>query len=78
MTWPVRFLKKWRLPAGASADRGRAREEADGEHRAADEVGEQVGAYLDAGLDGVIWNMPTVHVLDDVAYAGEVLGKILT
>ena len=44
----------------------------------ADEVGEQVRAYLDAGLDGVIWNMPTVYVLDDVAYAGEVLGKILT
>jgi F420-dependent oxidoreductase-like protein len=44
----------------------------------ADEVGEQVRAYLDAGLDGVIWNMPTVSVLDDVAYAGEVLGKILT
>jgi F420-dependent oxidoreductase-like protein len=44
----------------------------------ADEVAEQVRAYLDAGLDGVIWNMPTVYVLDDVAYAGEVLGKILT
>jgi len=44
----------------------------------ADEVGEQVQAHLDAGLDGVIWNMPTVYVLDDVAYAGEVLGKILT
>ena len=44
----------------------------------ADEVGEQVRAYLDAGLDGVFWNMPTVYVLDDVAYAGEVLGKILT
>jgi F420-dependent oxidoreductase-like protein len=44
----------------------------------ADEVGEQVRAYLDAGLDGVIWNMPTAYVLDDVAYAGEVLGKILT
>jgi hypothetical protein len=37
-----------------------------------------VRAYLDAGLDGVIWNMPTAYVLDDVAYAGEVLGKILT
>jgi F420-dependent oxidoreductase-like protein len=44
----------------------------------ADEVGEQVQAYLDAGLDGVIWNMPTVSVLDDVAYAGQVLSKILT
>jgi F420-dependent oxidoreductase-like protein len=43
----------------------------------ADEVGEQVRAYLDAGLDGVIWNLPTAYVLDDVAYAGEVLGKIL-
>ena len=44
----------------------------------ADEVGEQVQAFLDAGLDGVIWNMPTAYVLDDVAHAGEVLGKILT
>jgi F420-dependent oxidoreductase-like protein len=44
----------------------------------ADEVGEQVQAYLDAGLDGVIWNMPTAYVLDDVAYAGQVLSKILT
>jgi F420-dependent oxidoreductase-like protein len=43
----------------------------------ADEVGEQVQAFLDAGLDGVIWNLPTVHVLDDVAYAGQVLAKIL-
>ena len=44
----------------------------------ADEVGEQVQAYLDAGLDGVIWNMPTASVLDDVAHAGQVLSKILT
>jgi F420-dependent oxidoreductase-like protein len=43
----------------------------------ADEVGEQVQTFLDAGLDGVIWNLPTVHVLDDVAYAGQVLAKIL-
>jgi F420-dependent oxidoreductase-like protein len=42
-----------------------------------DEVGQQVQDLLDAGLDGVIFNMPTAHVLDDVAYAGEVLGKFV-
>ncbi|HKA05392.1 MAG TPA: LLM class F420-dependent oxidoreductase [Acidimicrobiales bacterium] len=44
----------------------------------ADEVGEQVQAFLAAGLDGVIWNLPTAYVLDDVAHAGQVLSKILT
>jgi F420-dependent oxidoreductase-like protein len=42
-----------------------------------DEVGEQVQAFLDAGLDGVIFNLPNAHVLDDVAFAGEVLSKVL-
>jgi F420-dependent oxidoreductase-like protein len=43
-----------------------------------DEVGEQVRAFLDAGLDGVIFNMPDAHDLDAVAYAGEVLTKVLS
>jgi F420-dependent oxidoreductase-like protein len=44
----------------------------------ADEVGDQVQAFLAAGLDGVIWNLPSAYVLDDVAHAGQVLTKILT
>ncbi|HMJ36207.1 MAG TPA: TIGR03560 family F420-dependent LLM class oxidoreductase [Baekduia sp.] len=39
-----------------------------------DEVGEQIVANLDAGLDGLIVNMPEVHDLEAVALAGEVLG----
>jgi alkanesulfonate monooxygenase SsuD/methylene tetrahydromethanopterin reductase-like flavin-dependent oxidoreductase (luciferase family) len=38
-----------------------------------DEIGEQVAAYRDAGLDGLIVNMPDVHDLEAVALAGEVL-----
>jgi F420-dependent oxidoreductase-like protein len=38
-----------------------------------DEVGEQIAAYLDAGLDGLIVNMPMVHDLEAVRAAGEVL-----
>jgi F420-dependent oxidoreductase-like protein len=38
-----------------------------------DEVGEQIAAYLDAGLDGLIVNMLEVHDLEAVALAGEVL-----
>jgi F420-dependent oxidoreductase-like protein len=38
-----------------------------------DEVGEQVAAFLDAGLDGIIVNMPDVHDLEAVALAGEVM-----
>jgi F420-dependent oxidoreductase-like protein len=41
-----------------------------------DEVGEQVRALLDAGLDGTIWNLPDAQNLDSVAFAGEVLGRI--
>ena len=35
-----------------------------------DGVGEQVAAFLDAGLDGLIVNMPDVHDLESVALAG--------
>jgi F420-dependent oxidoreductase-like protein len=42
-----------------------------------DEVGEQVQALLDAGLDGLIVNIPDAHTLDSVAAAGEVLGPLL-
>ncbi|MDX6686950.1 MAG: hypothetical protein QOF26_1948 [Baekduia sp.] len=38
-----------------------------------DEVGEQIAANLEAGLDGIIVNMPEVHDLEAVALAGEVM-----
>ena len=38
-----------------------------------DGIGEQVAAMRDAGLDGVIVNMPEVHDLEAVAAAGEAL-----
>jgi F420-dependent oxidoreductase-like protein len=43
-----------------------------------DSVGEQVQALLDAGLDGLVFNMPNSHDLDAVALAGQVLGPLLT
>jgi F420-dependent oxidoreductase-like protein len=42
-----------------------------------DEVGEQVAAFLDAGLDGLIVNIPDVHDLETVALAGEVLARAI-
>jgi F420-dependent oxidoreductase-like protein len=38
-----------------------------------DGIGEQVAAMREAGLDGVIVNMPYVHDLEDVALAGKTL-----
>jgi F420-dependent oxidoreductase-like protein len=38
-----------------------------------DSVGEQIAAYREAGLDGLIVNMPDVHDLEAVALAGRVL-----
>jgi alkanesulfonate monooxygenase SsuD/methylene tetrahydromethanopterin reductase-like flavin-dependent oxidoreductase (luciferase family) len=38
-----------------------------------DEVGEQVQALLDAGLDGLVVHLPNPHDLDVVALAGETL-----
>ncbi|MBK9179888.1 MAG: TIGR03560 family F420-dependent LLM class oxidoreductase [Acidimicrobiales bacterium] len=42
-----------------------------------DAVGEQVQALLDAGLDGLIVNLPDAHDLESVELAGEVLGTVL-
>jgi alkanesulfonate monooxygenase SsuD/methylene tetrahydromethanopterin reductase-like flavin-dependent oxidoreductase (luciferase family) len=41
-------------------------------------VQEQVQALLDAGLDGLVFNMVDAHDLESVAHAGEVLGGVLT
>jgi len=43
----------------------------------ADTVAEKVHALLDAGLDGLIFNMPDSYDLETVAYAGEVLRGIM-
>jgi len=40
-----------------------------------DGVCEQVGAYLDAGLDGLIFNMHDAQDLEPVRLAGETLSK---
>jgi len=42
-----------------------------------DAVGEQVAAHLDAGLDGLVVNMPDVHDLEMVALAGETLSRAI-
>lgn len=42
-----------------------------------DEIGELVQSYLDAGLDGLLVNLPDAHDPDSVRLAGEVLGKVL-
>jgi F420-dependent oxidoreductase-like protein len=42
-----------------------------------DEVAEQVQPYLDAGLDGMLFNMWAVQDLEPVALAGEALSKVL-
>ena len=42
----------------------------------ADSVGEQVRAYLDAGLDGLVFNMHDAHELEPVRLAGEMLTKV--
>lgn len=43
----------------------------------ADEVGAQVQALLDAGLDGIVFNMPDAHDVEQVELAGKVLGPLL-
>jgi F420-dependent oxidoreductase-like protein len=40
-----------------------------------DAVCEQVAAYLDAGLDGLVFNMPDAHELTPVRLAGETLAR---
>ena len=42
----------------------------------ADEVGAKVQELLDAGLDGIVVNMPDAHNLESVALAGSVLSKV--
>jgi F420-dependent oxidoreductase-like protein len=42
-----------------------------------DEVAEQVQELLDAGLDGLIFNLPDAHDLESVALAGSVLKPLL-
>jgi F420-dependent oxidoreductase-like protein len=42
-----------------------------------DGVGEQIQAHLDAGLDGIVVNMPEVYDLDKVALAGQTLSKVI-
>jgi F420-dependent oxidoreductase-like protein len=42
-----------------------------------DAIGEQVAAHLDAGLDGLVVNMPDVHDLELVALAGETLSRAI-
>jgi alkanesulfonate monooxygenase SsuD/methylene tetrahydromethanopterin reductase-like flavin-dependent oxidoreductase (luciferase family) len=42
-----------------------------------DSVAEQVAAHLDAGLDGLVVNMPEAYDLDAVALAGEVLARAI-
>jgi F420-dependent oxidoreductase-like protein len=42
-----------------------------------DEIGEQVRELLDAGLDGLLFNLPDAHELDSVKRAAEVLSKPL-
>ncbi|TML90370.1 MAG: LLM class F420-dependent oxidoreductase [Actinobacteria bacterium] len=42
-----------------------------------DEIAEQVHGLLDAGLDGLIFNLPDAHDLESVALAGSVLKPLL-
>lgn len=42
-----------------------------------DEVAEQAQALLDAGLEGLIFNLPNPHDLDTVALSGETLSAIV-
>jgi F420-dependent oxidoreductase-like protein len=42
-----------------------------------DEVAEQVSAFLEAGLDGLIVNLPDAHDLESVALAGSTLARAI-
>ena len=42
-----------------------------------DSVGEQIEAYLEAGLDGLVFNMHDAWDLERVALTGEVAGRVL-
>lgn len=43
----------------------------------AESVAEQVQAYLDAGLDGLIFNMPEVYDIEQVKAAGTLLSELI-
>jgi alkanesulfonate monooxygenase SsuD/methylene tetrahydromethanopterin reductase-like flavin-dependent oxidoreductase (luciferase family) len=43
-----------------------------------DTVSEQARAYLDAGLDGLFFNMPDVYDLESVALAGKTLSSVVS
>jgi len=42
-----------------------------------DDIAEQCQALLDAGLDGLIFNLPNAETIESVEIAGEILGRIL-
>jgi len=46
-------------------------------HGTEDQVAEQVQAHLDAGLDGLVVDMPYVYDLEDVEVAGKTLSKVI-
>jgi F420-dependent oxidoreductase-like protein len=46
-------------------------------HGNADQVAEQIQAHLDAGLDGIVVNLPYVHDLEQVELAGRTLAKVI-
>ncbi len=43
-----------------------------------DAVGEQAQSFLDAGLQGLVFNMPAGSTVDDVHRAGEALAGLRT
>jgi F420-dependent oxidoreductase-like protein len=68
-----------KVEAQAAPVRERMGERADGMLLAGtpDQVAEQVQANLDAGLDGIVVNMPYVHDLEQVQLAGQTLAKVI-
>ena len=46
-------------------------------HGSADEVAKHIQAHLDAGLDGIVVNMPYVHDLEQVELAGQTLARVI-
>ena len=46
-------------------------------HGTEDQVAERVQAHLDAGLDGLIVDMPYIHDLDEVEAAGRTLSRVI-
>ena len=42
-----------------------------------DGVGEQVQAFLDAGVDGITFSLPDVHDIETLTLAGETLAPLI-